>query len=584
MSTEQTWTIEKILHWQLEQRPARSGHWTVMYHVKQVRWWHGFDDQHNTWEPTESFTQGPPDIPETWIQHKLRTDPAIKYRPSELEADAVERNERAKKAKEVRAKRPKRQPAAARTSGSGDAVAAAGRGGTGKTARKAAKAVPAKRRSPQASSSNVADPPGNAVASGSGSHHAPQAPKESMEGLEMALDDDVFAEDEEEYYKEQSAPAPREETSQAATSGVAQVIVDKVAEDNDNDVHFAESESDEEEEPATQGAQPVPLGSSNNTTSNEPPSHPDPASPEPFHFAEDDEMDVDDAVAPAQPVPEPAVLPPLPSPPPAPTPSAPVSREKREVRFCDSSNETFNYVPLSPEPRERVVHRREPPPTPRPHGPVPAAAGFQLGTYRVPKNPSPSPRPSTSTTVLKALTISALAFQSNPTDAVALFTAATESRKLFVGHRDAFCWTSPAMVGQAGPFHAPPKGTIAYAQLPTNPALKATAAFHHLLSTRNLTLVAPIAETDEPYDGCSFPHPRDSFTYQEAKLRQFEESATPQMLRSDLASLQARAGYWGTRYRQVKRFLIVVTEEERSTAQDVPGVELVTLEEAASMF
>ena len=54
-----------------------------------------------------------------------------------------------------------------------------------------------------------------------------------------------------------------------------------------------------------------------------------------------------------------------------------------------------------------------------------------------------------------------------------------------------------------------------------------------------------------PYDGPSFPHQDNLFSYSESGLCLFEQLATPRMLCFGLESLQKRAVFWASKYPQV---------------------------------
>ncbi|KAL8283130.1 hypothetical protein RQP46_005908 [Phenoliferia psychrophenolica] len=189
-----------------------------------------------------------------------------------------------------------------------------------------------------------------------------------------------------------------------------------------------------------------------------------------------------------------------------------------------------------------------------------------------------------------AVTISPDALRADRTGAEAFFGKAAESRKLWLGRRDIFAWAPAAFLIKDGPFFIPPLAHAGRAAFnsPNNQNLKPTLAFHTLIFSNLLALVDPGTEGTAPatatplsaLDIFSFPRPADTLRYDEPTFRALELVATPAMKETSVQSLQRRAVHWRQRYIQMRRWIIIVTSEERSTSPSVPGVELMTVEEA----
>ncbi|KAK4699358.1 hypothetical protein P7C70_g6903, partial [Phenoliferia sp. Uapishka_3] len=182
-----------------------------------------------------------------------------------------------------------------------------------------------------------------------------------------------------------------------------------------------------------------------------------------------------------------------------------------------------------------------------------------------------------------AVTISPDAFLASPHKARNFFEKASMSRKRWHNQRDIFPFSFPALIIKSGPLYKPPVDTAASSGfLCLDPTSKAINVFHLLLQTGLVNLVTPIP-SGKSSDQHHFPHHRDTFPYKDSSLRELEElDLTPKMKDVSVPNLVQRLVYWRAKYIQMRRWIIIVTEEEREKTQRVPGIELMTLEEATS--
>ncbi|KAM0755523.1 hypothetical protein T439DRAFT_320219 [Meredithblackwellia eburnea MCA 4105] len=161
-----------------------------------------------------------------------------------------------------------------------------------------------------------------------------------------------------------------------------------------------------------------------------------------------------------------------------------------------------------------------------------------------------------------------------------LLKSASESRKLPPYRRDVFVWAPAAFLIQGGPFYVPPKGNVFREEFKNDPNLPAIRTFHSLLLEQNVALVTP-TPSEIPYDGWSFPHLRDTFPYRESCLRGLEGWVKDSPLaKTDAASLVTRSQFWRKQYCQLRRWIVIVSDEEKASAGFTPGVEVLTIGEA----